>query len=1038
MAEEVSLELTPTWAVVTVVVFMVSLGFFFQGSLKQLSKWLDKTKRKALLSALDKVKEVKKDNLTPGEHVLVSTVHYANNSFVKELVHTSKNEHCPEGHESFVSHESLEQLHRLMFVLGVTHVSYSFVAIALAMIKIYSWRTWENQAKTMALQSVLGSPEAACDETRRLSTFIVHHTSHPWSQHRVLVWLVLSLAGNIMFGFLWGHLLVQCAKVENWKTIFLSMLQMLLKSVPFDIDIDITALIIFLHSLCFSRQFWSSINQADYMALRLGFISKHQLPLTYDFHNYMLRSMEEEFRDIVGISVPLWIYGICCIFLEFHGTNLYFWLSFLPAILILLIGTKLHRVVVKLAVEIQNSFPWLGNRQFNLRDELFWFGKPRLLLWLIQFISFQNAFEMSTFLWSLWEIKESSCFMDNEKYVAIRLTFGVVTQFWFSFITFPLYLIITQMGGKFKKTVVSENVRKSLHGWQRRVKAKKSSSTPNLLALPATISMDFSVADSRHQINDSPFSSTERNSSRVVDKSASFQHQEASTSQAITSEISQGNDMLEVSLGSGTPHYDTYSDEDDNDVHVHGESNPNVALMMLSDTEPYTTGVWVRFNSDELVIFGLRLMAFRPSVSDGPQAGHGSHIDQILRSVTMVLEATMICIDNSEWMRNGDYSPSRFQAQCDAVNLICGAKTQSNPENTVGILTMAGKGVRVLVTPTSDLGKILACMHGLEIGGEMNLAAGIQVAQLALKHRQNKKQQPRIIVFVGSPIKQDKKALEMIGRKLKKNNVALDIVDFGEEGDGKAEKLEALLAAVNSNDASHIVHVPPGPSALSDVLINTPIFTGDGEGGSGFAAAAAAAAAGGVSGFEFGVDPNIDPELALALRVSMEEERARQEAAAKKAAEEAAKQEKGGEQPSSSQDTTMTEKTSVAAPEADKKKNKLMDEENSLLQQALAMSMDGPGSSNDVRDTNMSEAATDDPELALALQLSVQDSSKDSSSQTDMSKLLADQSFVSSILASLPGVDPNDPSVKDLLASMQSQSEPQEKKDEDKQPKEEK
>lgn len=70
-----------------------------------------------------------------------------------------------------------------------------------------------------------------------------------------------------------------------------------------------------------------------------------------------------------------------------------------------------------------------------------------------------------------------------------------------------------------------------------------------------------------------------------------------------------------------------------------------------------------------------------------------------------------------------------------------------------------------------------------------------------------------------SPIKHDKKALEMIGRKLKKNSVALDIVDFGEEDDGKAEKLEALLAAVNNNDSSHIVHVPPGPNALSDVLI---------------------------------------------------------------------------------------------------------------------------------------------------------------------------------------------------------------------------
>ncbi|EOX90819.1 26S proteasome non-ATPase regulatory subunit 4 isoform 1 [Theobroma cacao] len=404
----------------------------------------------------------------------------------------------------------------------------------------------------------------------------------------------------------------------------------------------------------------------------------------------------------------------------------------------------------------------------------------------------------------------------------------------------------------------------------------------------------------------------------------------------------------------------------------------------------------------------------------------------------MVLEATMICIDNSERMRNGDYSPSRFQAQADAVNLICGAKTQSNPENTVGVLIMAGKGVRVLVTPTSDLGKLLACMHGLEIGGEMDLAAGIQVAQLALKHRQNKKQQQRIIVFAGSPIKPDKKSLEMIGRKLKKNSVALDIVNFGEDDEGKTEKLEALLAAVNNNDSSHIVHVPAGPNALSDVLISTPIFTGDGEGGSGFAAAAAAAAAGGVSGFEFGVDPNLDPELALALRVSMEEERARQEAAAKKAAEEASKQEKGGEQQSSSQDATMTEHASGATSEADNKRNDLSDDDNALLQQALAMSMDEPASSHDVQDTEMSDAAADDPELALALQLSVQDSAKDSSSQADVSKLLADQSFVSSILASLPGVDPNDPSVKEVLASMQSQSETQQKQDEDRAPNEEK
>lgn len=49
---------------------------------------------------------------------------------------------------------------------------------------------------------------------------------------------------------------------------------------------------------------------------------------------------------------------------------------------------------------------------------------------------------------------------------------------------------------------------------------------------------------------------------------------------------------------------------------------------------------------------------------------------------------------------------------------------------------------------------------------------------------------------------------------------------------------------------------------------------GSGYGGGG--GEEGAAAAGGGGGYEFGVDPNLDPELALALRVSLEEERARQ------------------------------------------------------------------------------------------------------------------------------------------------------------------
>lgn len=52
----------------------------------------------------------------------------------------------------------------------------------------------------------------------------------------------------------------------------------------------------------------------------------------------------------------------------------------------------------------------------------------------------------------------------------------------------------------------------------------------------------------------------------------------------------------------------------------------------------------------------------------------------------------MIIIDTSEYMRNGDYQPARFEAQADAVNTVFQTKVDSNPENLVGLMTMSGKG----------------------------------------------------------------------------------------------------------------------------------------------------------------------------------------------------------------------------------------------------------------------------------------------------------------------------------------------------------
>lgn len=114
---------------------------------------------------------------------------------------------------------------------------------------------------------------------------------------------------------------------------------------------------------------------------------------------------------------------------------------------------------------------------------------------------------------------------------------------------------------------------------------------------------------------------------------------------------------------------------------------------------------------------------------------------------------------------------------------------------------------------------------------------------------------------------------------MKKNNVSIDIVAFGDLSDDVTQKLQAFNEAVKGGDGSYLEIVQPGPNLLSDTIVASPILAGEtgGLGGAASGAEGGAAASGGGGDFEFGVDPSMDPELALALRMSMEEETARQE-----------------------------------------------------------------------------------------------------------------------------------------------------------------
>ncbi|KAK4484891.1 hypothetical protein RD792_007494 [Penstemon davidsonii] len=245
---------------------------------------------------------------------------------------------------------------------------------------------------------------------------------------------------------------------------------------------------------CFFRQFGRSVVRADYLTLRQGFITNHNLTSKYDFHSYMIRSMEEEFQRIVGVSAPLWGFVVAFMLFNVKGSNLYFWIALIPVTLVLLVGTKLQHVIATLALESAGLSGSFSGPKFKPRDELFWFNKPELLLSLIHFILFQNAFELASFFW-----------------------------FW--------------MGTNYKAALIPQGIRETIHGWGKAARRRRR-------RMGGIYTDDSTV----HTDTDTVLSVEEYDDSQLLD-SPRFAHQEKSAD----IELQQVTTINETSSRVGTP-----------------------------------------------------------------------------------------------------------------------------------------------------------------------------------------------------------------------------------------------------------------------------------------------------------------------------------------------------------------------------------------------------------------------------------------------------------------------------------------------------
>ncbi|XP_047337649.1 MLO-like protein 10 [Impatiens glandulifera] len=433
------LDQTPTWAVAGVCAVIILISIALEKGLHKIGAWFTAKHKKALFDALEKVKA---ELMILGFISLLLTFSQTYIAMIcipvkvadtllpcplKEEDHKngrrllsygrrilaagSAGPGCKKGKVPLITVDGLHQLHILIFFLAVFHVLYSAATMALGRLKTRRWKQWE-------LETTSHDYEFSNDPSRfRLShetSFVRAHTSY-WTK------------------------------------------------IP-----------IFFYIGCFFRQFFRSVSKSDYLTLRNGFISVHLAPGSkFNFQKYIKRSLEDDFQTVVGVSPVLWASFVFFLLLNVNGWQVLFWASLVPLILILAVGTKLQEILTRMALEIAERHAVVqGIPLVQGSNKYFWFEKPQLLLQLIHFALFQNAFQLTYFLWIWYEFGLKSCFHNNFELVIAKIALGVAILFLCSYITLPLYALVAQMGTHLKKSIFDEQTVKALENWRKAVKKK--------------------------------------------------------------------------------------------------------------------------------------------------------------------------------------------------------------------------------------------------------------------------------------------------------------------------------------------------------------------------------------------------------------------------------------------------------------------------------------------------------------------------------------------------------------------------------------
>lgn len=338
-----------------------------------------------------------------------------------------------QGKVALISQDGIHQLHIFIFALAIMQIVYCLLTMALGRAKMRRWRAWENETQT---NDYLVANDPNRFRFARQTTFGRRH-------------------------------MTSCTETS---------FQLWIK--------------------CFFRQFVHSVAKVDYLTLRHGFISAHLSTRNnnnFNFQNYIERSLEEDFKAVVGISPIMWFLVVILLLLDVYGWYVYLWVSYIPLLVVLVVGAKLEVIVASMALQIKDQSNVIkGTPLVRPNDSYFWFGKPRFVLILLHYILFVNAFELTFFIWVSIEFGFNSCYHEHIGITITRIVLAVAVQVLCSYITLPLYALVTKMGSEFQSTILVEQTAKILRLWHADVREKRKKQDQFFQSPRTSLSTDWS------------------------------------------------------------------------------------------------------------------------------------------------------------------------------------------------------------------------------------------------------------------------------------------------------------------------------------------------------------------------------------------------------------------------------------------------------------------------------------------------------------------------------------------------------------------